>query len=81
MRRLTGRVARSRPWLPAEWPRGTAFKTMKFSHLLGHTSGINQMLIAKKAELPEATFNSLFNNKWHGLGNIVAQNPDPRLRP
>src|SRR6478735_7868092 len=63
------------PWLPAEWARGTAFKTMKFRHLLAHTSGINQALEAKKALLPEATFNALYNNKWAGLKNIVALNP------
>ena len=64
------------PWLPAEWARGTAFKTMKFRHLLAHTSGINQALTAKKADMNDDTkFNSLYNNKWAGLKNIVALNP------
>ena len=64
------------PWLPADWKRGTAFKTMKFRHLLAHTSGINQALTAKKADMGDDTkFNSLYNNKWAGLKNIVELNP------
>lgn len=64
------------PWLPADWKRGAAFKSMTFEHLLGHTSGINQALTAKKADMGDDTkFNSLYNNTWTGLKNIVELNP------
>jgi CubicO group peptidase (beta-lactamase class C family) len=62
------------PWLPADWKRGASFNTMKFKHLLNHSSGINQMLAAKKAELGETKFNSLAGNSWNGLKWIVQQN-------
>jgi CubicO group peptidase (beta-lactamase class C family) len=46
---------------------------MKFRHLLSHQSGINQMLVAKKAKLGKTKFDSLYNNRWEGLQQIVAQ--------
>lgn len=62
------------PWLPAEWNvRGASFKNMKFRHLLAHTSGINQMLEAKKAQMGETRFESVFNNNWEGLRWAVEQ--------
>ena len=73
MHGLTHRVPDRARGCPPSWKRGTGFETMKFRHLLAHTSGINQMLAAKKAELGETTFDSLFNNSWDGLQEIVAQ--------
>jgi CubicO group peptidase (beta-lactamase class C family) len=62
------------PWLPASWKRGSGFTTMKFRHLLSHTSGINQMLAAKKDQLGKTKFEAQFNNRWEGLQQTVAQN-------
>ncbi len=75
--RLNGLTIESpiHPWLPDNWKvRGSGFTTMKFRHLLSHTSGVNQMLVAKKAKLGEKKFNSLANNRWEGLKWTVEQN-------
>lgn len=62
------------PWLPDSWKvRGSGFKNMKFRHLLAHTSGINQMLAAKEAQMGTTRFQSVFNNQWEGLQWAVEQ--------
>jgi CubicO group peptidase (beta-lactamase class C family) len=69
-------------WLPPSWKRGKGFGTMKFSHLLSHTSGINQMLAQKQATLGKPKLDTLAGNTWEGLQWIVKQDvvvPSSRL--
>lgn len=59
--------ARVGPWLPKTWLRSAGFRTVRFRHLLSHTSGINQMLAA----LPAGTAPS--DNGWNAMRFIVRQ--------
>jgi len=55
------------PYLPPDWKRGPGFasKSVRFRHLLSHTSGINQAI----ASMPKGT---LVNNGWDDMQKVVA---------
>lgn len=75
--RLNGASAASSidKWLPAGWKRGPGFdtKSVTFEHLLTHTSGIKQMLVA----LPEDEAAANAPNTWAGAKWVVAHGTKP----
>lgn len=56
------------PYLPPSWKRGPGFatKSVKFRHLLAHTSGLNQAITA----MPEDKRPT--NNGWDAMQTVVA---------
>jgi len=75
--RMNGRTVESSidEFLPSSWKRGAGFntKSVKFRHLLTHTSGINQMLTSIPKDVAVANAPST----WAGAKWVVAQGTKP----
>lgn len=66
-------------WLPLDWPKAGGFKRasqtpITFRHLLTHTSGVNQAIVA-------APPGSGVGNSWSGLRALVALGATPNAAP